>query len=206
RQALEAGFDGVEIHGANGYLVDQFLRDGSNHRTDVYGGSLENRARFLLEVTEAVVGVWGAGRVGVRLSPTASFNDMADSDPRSTFAYAAGELDRFGLAYLHVVAPGSLDPATEESAVLSAIRERFHGPLMVNGGFTRETGDAILQAGLSDLVSFGVPFLANPDLPERFAEGAPLNEPDRATFYGGGERGYVDYPTRDAVAAVGAGV
>lgn len=201
RRALAAGFDGVEIHGANGYLIDQFLRDGSNRRTDVYGGSVEQRARFLLEVTEAVTGVWGADRVGVRLSPMNPNNDMSDSDKIATFGYAAEALDPFGLAYLHVMAPGSWDPETESRAVLRAMRERFRGPLIVNGGFTRETGDALLAGGLADLVSFGVLFLANPDLPERFAEGAPLNEPDRATFYSSGERGYIDYPTRDAVAA-----
>jgi N-ethylmaleimide reductase len=201
RRALAAGFDGVEIHGANGYLIDEFLRDGSNRRTDVYGGPVEQRARFLLEVTEAVTGVWGADRVGVRLSPMNPNNDMSDSDKIGTFGYAAQALDRFGLAYLHVMTPGSWDPATESRAVLQAMRERFRGPLMVNGGFTRETGDALLAAGLADLISFGVLFLANPDLPERFAEGAPLNEPDRATFYGGGERGYIDYPTRAAVVA-----
>jgi N-ethylmaleimide reductase len=201
RRALAAGFDGVEIHGANGYLIDQFLRDGSNRRTDVYGGPVEQRARFLLEVTEAVTGVWGADRVGVRLSPMNPNNDMTDSDKIATFGYAAQALDPFGLAYLHVMTPGSWDPAAESRAVLQAMRERFRGPLVVNGGFTRETGDALLAAGLADLISFGVLFLANPDLPERFAEGAPLNTPDQGTFYSGGERGYIDYPTRDALAA-----
>jgi N-ethylmaleimide reductase len=196
RLALDSGFDGVEIHGANGYLVDQFLRDGSNHRTDAYGGSVEQRARFLFEVTEAVVRVWGADRVGVRLSPLSDFNGMADSDPLATFGHAAAGLSRFGLGYLHVVAPGSADPASEAAAMVRHLRERFDGRLMVNGSYDRETGDAVLAAGLADLVSFGSLFLANPDLPERFAEGLPLNPPDRATFYGGGERGYTDYPTR----------
>ena len=196
RQALASGFDGVEIHGANGYLVDQFLRDGSNRRTDAYGGSIENRARFLLEVTEAVAGVWGADRVGVRLSPTGSFNTMSDSDPVATFSYATRELDRFGLAYLHVVEP--LAPRAE-MPVAPLLRPLFHGPFILNGGYDRETGNAALAAGEADLISFGVLFLANPDLPERFAEGAPLNSPDRETFYQGGERGYIDYPTSTVV-------
>lgn len=196
RRALEAGFDGVEIHGANGYLIDQFLRDGSNHRTDAYGGSVENRARFLLEVTEAVAGVWGADRVGVRLSPLNAYNDMSDSDPATTFGYAAGALNRFGLAYLHVV-----EPVGAENGVAHLLRERFQGPFMLNGGYNLETGNAALASGAADLVSFGVLFLSNPDLPERFAEGAPLNEPDRKTFYGGGAKGYVDYPTREAAVA-----
>ena len=196
RRALEAGFDGVEIHGANGYLLDQFLRDGSNQRTDSYGGSVANRARLLVEIVEAVAAVWSADRVGVRLSPTSPFNDMSDSDPAATFGHVAQELDRFGLAYLHVI-----EPVGTEIPVVPVLRERFRGPLMVNGGYGLETGNAVLASGLADLVSFGVPFLANPDLPERFAEGAPLNVPDPSTFYFGTEKGYIDYPTRDAVAA-----
>jgi N-ethylmaleimide reductase len=202
RRALEAGFDGVELHGANGYLIDQFLRDGSNQRTDAYGGPVENRVRFLAEVTEAVVKVWGADRVGVRLSPTGAFNDMRDSDPEATFGAAAAALDRFGLAYLHLaMVPGALDVASANHSMLKVLREKFHGPLIVNGGYNLETGNAVLAAGLADLISFGVPFLANPDLAERFAEGAPLNTPDQSTFYSGGERGYIDYPTRHAVPA-----
>jgi len=197
RRALEAGFDGVEIHGANGYLIDQFLRDGTNRRTDAYGGPVENRARFLLEVTEAVAGVWGADRVGVRLSPTGTFNGMSDSDPAATFGYATRELDRFGLAYLHVVEPiGSPEPW-----VAPQLREAFRGPFILNGGFNRETANAALAQGKADLISFGSLYLANPDLPERFAEGTPLNNPDQATFYGGDHRGYTDYPTRDTVTA-----
>src|SRR4051812_22904273 len=195
RRALEAGFDGVEIHGANGYLIDQFLRDGSNHRTDAYGGPVENRARFLLEVTAAVVGVWGADRVGVRLSPTGSFNSMSDSDPEKTFGYAVRELDRFGLAYLHIVEP------IGTTSVAPQLRAAFHGPFILNGGYDRETGNAALARGEADLISFGSLYLANPDLPERFAEGVPLNPPDRNTFYGGDHRGYTDYPTREAVIA-----
>jgi N-ethylmaleimide reductase len=196
------GFDGVEIHGANGYLVDEFLRDGTNHRTDVYGGPVENRARFLLEVTEAVAKVWGADRVGVRLSPLGSFNSMSDSNPEATFGYAAAALDRLGLAYLHVAMLfAALDPSSPDHSMTRVLREKFHGPLIINGGYGRETGNAVLAAGLADLVSFGVIYLANPDLAERFAEGAPLNTPDRDTFYGGDAHGYIDYPTRDAVPA-----
>jgi N-ethylmaleimide reductase len=192
RSALASGFDGVEIHGANGYLVDQFLRDGSNQRTDAYGGPVENRARFLLEVTTAVAGVWGADRVGVRLSPTGSFNSMSDSDPAATFGHAARELERFGLAYLHVVEPvGSPTPL-----VAPVLRAAFRGPFILNGGYDLAAGNAAIAAGEADLISFGVLFLANPDLPERFAEGAALNPPDRDTFYQGGERGYIDYPAR----------
>ncbi|HEV7785322.1 MAG TPA: alkene reductase [Thermoanaerobaculia bacterium] len=202
RTALESGFDGVEIHGANGYIVDQFLRDGTNHRTDEYGVSAENRTRFLVEVVEAVAGVWGANRVGVRVSPTGSFNSMSDSDPVATFSHAAGALDRFGLAYLHVVEPVSGPMAVPGApAVAQAIRQRFHGPLILNGGYDLATADAAIAEGKADLISFGQLFLANPDLPERFAEGAPLNAPDYSTFYTGGEKGYIDYPVRAAVAA-----
>lgn len=201
RVAVEAGFDGVELHGANGYLIDQFLKDGTNQRTDAYGGSVENRARFLLEVTEAVAGVWGADRVGVRLSPTGIYNGMSDSDPAATFGYAARELDRFGLAYLHVVEPLERYPGMA-APVAHLLRASFGGPFILNGSYTKEAGDAAIANGEADLVSFGALFLANPDLPERFAEGAPLNTPDRATFYGGDARGYIDYPARSAVMAL----
>ncbi len=205
RRARAAGFDGVEIHGANGYLVDQFLRDGTNHRTDRYGGTLENRARFLLEVTQAVTEVWGPGRVGVRLSPTGAYNSMSDSDPRATFAYAARALGALRLAYLHVVepvAPGSspADLAGEER-VSPLLRREFGGVFMANGGYDAATARAALEGGAADLVSFGAPFLANPDLPLRLATGAPLNAPDRHTFYGGDARGYTDYPTLEGADA-----
>lgn len=191
RRAREAGFDGVEVHGANGYLLDQFLRDGSNHRTDAYGGSVEKRARLLLEVTEAVAGVLGADRVGVRLSPLNPFNSMSDSDPARTFGYAAGALDKLGLAYLHVMVPVT---APQTPQLLPLLRERFRGPLMVNGGHSLQSANAVIQDRLADLVSFGSSFLANPDLPERLLKGAPLNTPDKSTFYGGDARGYTDYP------------
>jgi N-ethylmaleimide reductase len=202
RRAREAGFDGVEIHGANGYLIDQFLRDGSNRRTDQYGGSLANRLRFLLDVTEAVVDVWGEGRVGVRLSPTGSFNDMRDSDPVRTFSTAARALDSRGLAYLHVIEAAPGNPAFNSAGprTLPSIARTFHGPLLVNDGYTAKTAEATLVRGEADLVSFGSPFLANPDLVERFRAGLPLNAPDRSTFYGGDERGYTDYRTFDQAA------
>jgi N-ethylmaleimide reductase len=210
RRALEAGFDGVEIHGANGYLVDQFLRDGTNRRTDRWGGPVENRARFLLEVTEAAADVWGADRVGVRLSPLSGFNDMSDSDPGTTFGHAAARLDELGLAYLHVVEPdpgeaeGRPEPGSaadrERPAAVRGIREAFSGPLMANNAYDRASAGRAIEEEFADLVSFGRLFLANPDLPERFAEGAPLNEPDPSTFYGGGEEGYTDYPTLEELA------
>jgi len=193
--AQEAGFDGVEIHGANGYLIDQFLRDGSNQRTDRYGGSIENRVRFLLAVTEAVVGAWTADRVGLRLSPTNPYNDQRDSDPAALFTHAARELNRFGLAYLHLLeaVPGHM-LAAPGPRVGPQIRKIFHGPLMVNGGYTTDSAAAAIRDGEADLVAFGVPFLANPDLVERFRSGAPLNAPDFATFYTAGPKGYTDYP------------
>lgn len=198
-RALEAGFDGVELHGASGYLIDQFLRDGTNRRTDDYGGSVENRVRFLVEVTEAVTSIWGSDRVGVRLSPLNDANDMHDSDPISIFAYAAGALAHFDLAYLHLVAGDALEPDSPGHAVLSAMRNRFPGVFILNEGYDRDRGNAAIESGLADLVSYGELFLANPDLPERFAEGAPVNEADPTTFYGGNERGYTDYPTRHAM-------
>jgi N-ethylmaleimide reductase len=193
--ALEAGFDGVEVHGANGYLLDQFLRDGTNHRTDAYGGPVENRARLLLEVVEAVVGVWGAGRVGVRLSPSGTFNDMSDSDPESTFGYAVEALNRFDLAYLHLVEVNEADLRHGGREVPTAdLRSRYNGTLIVNGGYTRERGNEAIASSAAELVAFGVPYIANPDLPERFAQQAPLNAPNPNTFYGGGAEGYTDYP------------
>jgi N-ethylmaleimide reductase len=202
RCAFHAGFDGVEIHGANGYLIDQFLRDGTNVRTDEYGGSAENRVRFLREVVAAAAAVWGADRVGVRLSPLSPFNDMSDSNPFATFGAAASALDGFGLAYLHMVVPGSTDPESETGRMTAHLRERFRGPLMVNGGYTFEAAETVVASGRADLVSFGSTFLANPDLPERFAQGAPLNAPNPATFYGGGVEGYTDYPALAATLPV----
>jgi N-ethylmaleimide reductase len=195
RNAIAAGFDGVEVHAANGYLLDQFLRDGTNQRTDRYGGSIENRARLALEVVEAVCGVWGADRVGIRLSPLQPFNDMRDSDPRATFSHVVAALNAFGLAYLHVTemgreAPGAAGPAFE----LQELRRIWRGPYMTNAAYDQARAEAAIAAGEADLVAFGVPYIANPDLPERFARGAPLNAPDLSTFYGGGAEGYTDYP------------
>jgi N-ethylmaleimide reductase len=198
--ALAAGFDGVEIHSANGFLIDQFLRDGSNHRADRYGGSAENRARFLFEVTEAVAKVWGGERVGVHLSPTTNFNDMFDSDPAHTLGVAADGLNAFGLTYLHLVegVPGSpMAPAEGMPRLAPMLRKIFRGALILNGGYTRASANAAIAAGQADLISFAVNFLANPDLPERLRRDAPLNVPDRATFYSGGAKGYTDYPTLD---------
>jgi len=196
RNARNAGFDGVELHGANGYLIDQFLRDGSNRRTDRYGGTAQNRARFLIEVMEAIVGEWGAERVGVRLSPTNPFNDMTDSNPAATFATVIGELNRFGLAYLHVVEPATGDPlAAGEAPDIRFFRHRWRGALIGNKGYDLARANAAIQAGWADLVSFAVLFLANPDLPIRFRRGGPFNPPDRKTFYGGTAAGYTDYPS-----------
>jgi N-ethylmaleimide reductase len=195
RNAREAAFDGVELHGANGYLIDQFLRDGSNRRTDRYGGSAANRARFLIEVMEAVVGEWGAERVGVRLSPTNPFNSMADSNPAETFATAVGELNHFGLVYLHIVEPAADDPvAAGEVPDIRFFRKLWRGALMVNKGYDLARANAVIRDGAADLVSFATLFLANPDLPERLRRGGPFNPADRKSFYGGAAPGYTDYP------------
>jgi N-ethylmaleimide reductase len=196
--ALEAGFDGVELHGANGYLPDQFLQDGSNHRTDSYGGSIANRARFFLEVTAALVSVWGEGRVGVRISPSGTYGSMYDSDPQATFGYLAEQLNQFKLAYLHVVEPRikgteTVDENAEPVAVRH-LRKIFNGPVIAAGGFKRDSADAVIAAGDADLVAFGRDFIANPDLPARLRDKLPLNAYDRDTFYGGDARGYTDYP------------
>jgi N-ethylmaleimide reductase len=199
KNAKQAGFDGVELHGANGYLIDQFLRDKSNHRSDRYGGSPANRARFLIEVTEALVGEWGADRVGVRLSPTTPFNDVADSNPAATFSTAITELNRFGLAYLHSVDPAPGDPVPAgEIPDIRFFRRLWRGPLMANKAYDLERANAIIRDGSADLVSFAALFLANPDLPERFRRGAPFNPPDRKSFYGGTAQGYTDYPALQA--------
>lgn len=209
RNALRAGFDGVELHGANGYLVDQFIRDGVNHRTDRYGGSVENRARFALEVVGALVEVWGPGRVGVRLSPSGAFNDMRDSDPRATFGHLVRELDRLNIGYVHIpeaaesdVRHGQQIPGYEAIPV-SFFRPLFRNVIVTNGGFTFEKAERYIREGWADAVAFGVSFLANPDLPARFARAAQghavaLNEPNPATFYGGGAAGYTDYPFLEA--------
>ena len=195
RGARGAGFDGVEIHAANGYLPDQFLRSGSNQRTDEYGGSTGNRARFLLEVTEAVAAAWSPDRVGVRISPTGNYNDMRDDDPAATFTHVARALNGFGLAWLHVseALPGSpmhvpLPPVTP------AIRKAYRGTLIVNGGYDAAKAEQALADDAADLVAFGVPFLANPDFVRRVRKGAAFNQPDWATLYTDGDKGYSDYP------------
>lgn len=195
KNAVKAGFDGVEIHAANGYLLDQFLRDGTNRRTDEYGGSVDNRARLLLEVTAAVVGEWGDGRVGVRLSPSGTFNDMSDSDPETTFTYVADKLPSYPLAYLHIVDALEGDIRHGAKVVpLPSLRKAYRGTLVVNGGYDKARGNAVIAEGLADAIAFAQLFLANPDLVQRFKLDAPLNPPDFDTFYGGGEKGYLDYP------------
>ena len=204
-RALRAGFDGVEIHGANGYLPDQFLQDGTNKRTDEYGGPIENRARFMLEVTQAAISVWGADRVGVRIAPSGTYGSMSDSDPQATFGYVATELDRLGIAYLHVVEPrikGTEDVAHGDAAIGARhLRKKFSRTLIAAGGFTPASAEAIVTFGDADLVAFGRHFISNPDLPERLRKGLPLTRYDRSTFYGGDARGYTDYPVAEAAAA-----
>ncbi len=202
-RAKRAGFDGVEIHGANGYLPDQFLQDGTNRRTDDYGGSLENRARFLLEVTEAAIDAFGADRVGVRLSPSGTYGSMSDSDPQTTFGYAASRLDALGIAYLHIVEPrikGTELISQAEPVAAHHLRAFFPGTIIAAGGFDAESAEAILDTGDADAVAFGRAFIANPDLPERLRLGLALNGYDRATFYGGDARGYTDYPFHERAA------
>ncbi|WNW11652.1 alkene reductase [Pseudomonas sp. DTU_2021_1001937_2_SI_NGA_ILE_001] len=186
--AKAAGFDGVEIHAANGYLLDQFLQTKTNQRTDRYGGSLENRARLLLEVTDAVIDVWGAGRVGVHLAPRADAHDMGDDNRAETFGYVASELGKRGIAFICArerEADDSLGPQ---------LKKAFGGVYIANEKFTKATANAWLSSGKADAVAFGVPYIANPDLPERLAQDAPLNEADPQTFYGKGPVGYIDYP------------
>jgi len=200
KAAKDAGFDGVEIHNANGYLLDQFLRDGTNQRTDEYGGSLENRARLTLEVTQAVANVWGADRVGIRFSPGGVFNDMRDSDPLRTFGYVLERLDPMGLAYAHIPRVTAQDIAHGAAAGIGPreLRAHYKGRIIANGGFDLESGNEALREGWADAVAFGVPFLANPDLPERLHRRAPLNEADPSTFYASGPKGYTDYPALEA--------
>lgn len=192
--AIAAGFDGVEIHAANGYLLDQFLRDGTNHRTDQYGGSYENRARLLMEVTRAVVDTIGADKVGVRLSPVNPFNDMKDSNPQAIFNFVADALNQFDLAYLHAVEGGIHGGGESDPFDFETFRKQFKGAYMANLSYDKARGNAAVQSGHADVVAYGVPFIANPDLVERFKQDAPLNEADSKTFYGGTEKGYIDYP------------
>lgn len=205
RLARGAGFDGVEIHAANGYLIEQFMSSGSNHRTDAYGGSVENRLRFLREVTDAVLAEWPAERVGARLSFGAGTNGVTDADPEETFGAAAEALSEAGLAYLHGIRPNAgmgSEGGLGDLDAIALMRQHFSGAVIANADYDREEGEAVLQAGTADLVAYGRPFLANPDLPLRYAAqeaglDAPLNDPDPSTFYGGGAEGYTDYPIWD---------
>lgn len=202
RLALEAGFDGVEVHGANGYLLDQFLRDGSNRRADDYGGPIEHRARLLLEVVRAVCGEIGAGRTGLRLSPVTPSNDASDSNPQPLFNHVAEQLAPLGLAYLHVIeghTGGPRDLSAEGRPFdYAALRQRFAGPWMVNNSYDRQMALDAVANGAADLVAVGRPFISNPDLGRRWRENAPLNVLDTKTLYGGGVHGYTDYPALDA--------
>ncbi|KEA51430.1 N-ethylmaleimide reductase [Mangrovibacter sp. MFB070] len=195
RNALAAGFDGVEVHGANGYLLEQFLHDHSNKRTDLYGGSVENRARLLLEVTQAVAEIWGADRTGVRLSPFGTYNDVGDSDPIGLYSYVLPALSKLNIAYLSIIEArggSGMEIGTPQS--VDQLRPFWPGTLILAGGFTGETAGEAIEAGRADAIAFGRQFIANPDLPERIRQGLPLNHYDRSTFYGGGAEGYTTYP------------
>ncbi|MDQ6972095.1 MAG: alkene reductase [Mariprofundaceae bacterium] len=197
--AIQAGFDGVEVHSANGYLLDQFLRDGTNQRTDAYGGSIENRARLLQEVSAAVVSEIGADKVGVRISPVNAFNDIRDSDPQALFNHVADMLSGLNVVYLHAVEV-SMTGEADTSVDMAEIRRHFSGIYMANGGYDKARGNAAIENSSADIVAYGIPYLANPDLPERLRQDAPLNEADQATFYGGDAHGYTDYPTLEHAA------
>jgi N-ethylmaleimide reductase len=208
RNARSAGFDGVEIHGANGFLLDQFLQDGSNHRTDAYGGTIENRARLLLDVVDGIADNIGRDRVAVRLSPHGNLGGLSDSDTVLHFSYVIGELSKRSLAYMHLIEPrassvGFADDASVDSANSALLfRHLFDGPMITAGGYTTEMGAEAVKKGLADAVAFGRMFVANPDLPERIRTGTILNEFDRSTSYGGGAHGYTDYPTLNAMTQV----
>jgi N-ethylmaleimide reductase len=200
RNALDAGFDGVEIHAANGYLIDQFLRDGANARTDEYGGSVANRLRFATEVIEAVSAVAGPERTGIRISPVTPASGLSDSDPAAVFFPLVDVIDRAGLAYVHVIEGATGGPRDFIPFDYRALRKRFRGPWMVNNGYTRDMAIEAIANGYADLVAFGKLFLANPDLVERLRRNAPFNDIDQEHMYGGGEQGYTDYPTLETAA------
>jgi N-ethylmaleimide reductase len=206
KNALAAGFDGVEIHGANGYLIEQFLQSNSNLRTDQYGGSIENRVRFLMEVTRAVIDVWGADRVGVRLSPYGVANGSGEADPMPLYTLAIQSLDPLGLAYLHFIEPRSSGAGRAEvnhqnvPSAMVLFRPMWRGVLITAGGFTGETAEAAISAGHADAIAFGRIFISNPDLPRRLQHGFQLTPYNRATFYGGEAAGYTDYPEHNELA------
>jgi len=199
--AREAGFDGVEIHGANGYLLDQFAKDGANKRTDAYGGGIENRARLMLEVSKAVVGEIGAERTGIRISPVTPANDISDSNPQPLFDYIVDQLNALKLVYIHVIEGATGGPRDIAPFDYASLRKRFSGAYVANNGYDFALATKVLSEGAADLIAFGKPFISNPDLVERLKRGAPLNEWDKATFYGGGAKGYTDYPTLQTEAA-----
>ncbi|WP_197325593.1 alkene reductase [Ralstonia solanacearum] len=204
RNAMAAGFDGVEVHGANGYLLEQFLHDRSNKRTDIYGGSVENRARLLLEVTAAVTEIWGPDRVGVRLSPFATYNDVGDSDPIGLYGYVLPSLDKLDIAYVSLIeARGGGGMQIDSPSAVDQLRPFWPRTLILAGGFTQDTAEQAIRSGRADAIAFGRLFIANPDLPLRLRLGAPLNPHDRSTFYGGGAAGYVDYPELETAGVVG---
>jgi N-ethylmaleimide reductase len=192
--AKTAGFDGVEIHAANGYLLDQFLKDGSNHRTDAYGGSIENRSRLTLEIAAAIAKVLPPERVGIRISPVSPFNDVHDSNPQALFGYLVAQLSARNLGYIHVIEGATGGPRDFAPFDYDALRKAFDGAYMANNGYDRELAIRTLEAGAADLIAFGRPFIANPDLVERLRRDAPLNPLDQNTLYGGGAEGYTDYP------------
>jgi N-ethylmaleimide reductase len=199
--AVEAGFDGVEIHGANGYLLDQFAKDGTNKRTDAYGGSIENRARLMLEVSRVVAAEVGADRTGIRISPVTPANDVSDSNPQPLFDYIVDQLNALKLVYIHVIEGATGGPRDIAPFDYASLRKRFKSAYVANNGYDFELANKVLEQGLADLIAFGKPFISNPDLVERLKKGAPLNEWDKATFYGGGAKGYTDYPTLEAAEA-----
>ena len=205
QRAKEAGFDGIELHSANGYLVDTFLQDGTNKRTDAYGGTIEKRARLPLELTEALASVWGADRVGVRVSPSGQWGAISDSDPEATFGHFAEKLNQYGIAYLHIIEPRVKGVETLEEGrppvASSFLRKVFNGPIISAGGFDKAGAEEIIRRGDADLVAFGRWFSSNPDLPERLRRNLPLTPYVRDAFWGGDERSYIDFPTHDQAAA-----
>ena len=199
--AIEAGFDGVEIHGANGYLLDQFAKDGANKRTDAYGGSIENRAKLMLEVSKAVAAIAGAERTGIRISPVTPANDVSDSNPQPLFDHIVDQLNALRLTYIHVIEGATGGPRDVAPFDYGSLRKRFKQAYVANNGYDVDLANKVLEANAADLIAFGKPFISNPDLVERLKKGAALNEWDKNTFYGGGAKGYTDYPALGAAQA-----